>query len=158
MAESMPNEKRERTLSRKALENAIDVKRQEVDNNARLLRELYNAKRTERELNSSSLHEIRTASLCCRQSLDELAALYEQDKWGDYAEEARVTKEFSILERARALPKRHDCPEDALSQSSRGPGAHISIPRFGVVKYTETKIVSRSGLSQETGRVRQNDS
>lgn len=105
-AETATDGKRHRFLSRKALQNAISEKRQEVDKNARALDELYNAARSDQDnLTSKGLAAVNTASLRYKQSLEELGELYEQDKWGDYDEEARITKEFSVLKRAQALAK-----------------------------------------------------
>ncbi|KAK3710874.1 hypothetical protein QZH41_004275 [Actinostola sp. cb2023] len=87
------NEKRHRPLSRKALQNAIESKRRELD---------VNAKRF-------------------RNTLNELTELYQQDQWGDYEEEAKLTTEYSKLERAGNIIKQatDGCHHEVSSQVSR---------------------------------------
>ncbi|KAK3733046.1 hypothetical protein QZH41_000592 [Actinostola sp. cb2023] len=56
-----------------------------------------------------------------RNTLNELTELYQQDQWGDYEEEAKLTTEYSKLERAGNIIKQatDGCHHEVSSQVSR---------------------------------------
>ncbi|KAK3727951.1 hypothetical protein QZH41_004895 [Actinostola sp. cb2023] len=118
------NEKRHRPLSRKALQNAIETKRRELDVNAKVLQELYviaNTAVQNGECSEGKLQSLQTATQKYRNTLNELTELYQQDQWGDYEEEAKLTTEYSKLERAGNVIKQatDGCHHEVSSQVSR---------------------------------------
>ncbi|KAK3735590.1 hypothetical protein QZH41_003620 [Actinostola sp. cb2023] len=135
-ADSAENGKRQRSLSRKALQNAIEEKGQEVQGSAQALKRLCDTAMANHEnVSNERVQAIQTASETYKRTLDELGQLFQQDKWGDYDQEAAIAKEFSVLERARALTRENEHLNDRASQSSSG------------TKYTSASRVSSSSSS-----------
>lgn len=101
-----PDQKRARTLSRKALENAVDEKRREVDCVHKLLKETM---QSAEELSEGSdfeivLRDLRGVSEELKAKIGELRNLYTQDKnkyLGD--EEPLLTSESLTLDQANKL-------------------------------------------------------
>lgn len=119
-------ERRQRRLTQKALQNAIETKRKELDDDARTLQGLYdttNAPLEKGETNEERLQCLQAATWKYRKALNELSKLYDQDRWGDYREEARLTREYSKLEHAndviaRATNVHSDETNSQISQKS----------------------------------------
>ena len=129
------HEKRHRFLSRKALQNAIEAKRKELVNDARILQGLHDtpSEALEKgEHTKQSSQPLQTATQKYKETLDELAELYEQDQWGDYKEEAILTKEYSKLERPRnliagaAINHNHESSSQISQKSHRSSASRAS--------------------------------
>ena len=115
------DQKRHCFPSRKALQNVIETKRKELDAHARILQDAYNKLERER-YDGDDVQPVQTAAENYKETLNQLTELYQQDQWGDFKEEAKLTREYSRLERAHHViaqaASKHSC--ERMSQVSRG--------------------------------------
>ena len=141
-------EKRVRTLSRKALENAVEEKRREIVCVHRLLKETM---RSAKELNEGSdfeiaLRDLRGVSKELRTKLEELRNLYTQDKnnyLGD--EEPLLTSESLTLDQAYKLVEEIKSRQSDKLLETRSRLSHQS---------TRSKISSRASTASSTAKMK----
>ena len=101
-------ERRSRKPSRKALQNAVDRKRDEVNSlNKKLVKMIQAAESPDGSLNTESvLHDLATGSGELNEAIQELIGLYAQDVNNDFGADVLVTRETLTLQRAYAVMKR----------------------------------------------------
>ncbi|KAL9958511.1 hypothetical protein ACROYT_G035537 [Oculina patagonica] len=116
---STSEDKRSRWFTRKGLQSAVDSKRRQLQKDAKNL-EIAHGK--VHPITPQSAANLETATVKYEITLKELADLYAQDRWGDYSEEALLTKEFSSLKIASEPPYRatddQENYEETRSQAS----------------------------------------
>ena len=126
MEQNQGEEKRNRWLTRKALQNAIDIKRRQLQQDAKKLKIAHRESKahpTPLDSTANILGHLQIATSNYEKTLNELANLYAQDRWGDYTDEANLTSEYCTLENVRTVAKAAtdrplDDREDTLSRSS----------------------------------------
>ncbi|KAK3699295.1 hypothetical protein QZH41_006443 [Actinostola sp. cb2023] len=120
------DEKRQRSLSRKALQNEIENKRKELGSDANVLQNAFDNALGKEE--HDDLRLLQDATEKYKETLLQLTELYQHDKWGDYEEEAKLTMEYSRLERAHGVitQARDSQDHDRRSHTSR-QSRHSSI-------------------------------
>ena len=103
MEQDTQDDKQDRRLTRKALQSAIDSKRLQLKKDAKNL-EITHSKVHPTphgsDPNMELLGLLEAATIKYETTLKELADLYAQDQWGDYTQEAHLTREFSALRNA----------------------------------------------------------
>ena len=87
------DEKRRKLFVRKALQNAIEANRGELEKHAEELQRAYNDTDT-MPRTEGHVHSLRDAALRYEKTLTALGDLYEQDRCGDYADKTRLTGEL----------------------------------------------------------------
>ena len=106
MEQATQDDKRDRRLTRKVLQGAIDSKRLQLKKDAKNL-EIAHSKVHPTPHGSDPNTEFlvlpAAATIKCETTLKELADLYAQDQWGDYTQEAHLTREFSALRNTREI-------------------------------------------------------
>lgn len=122
-------EKRNRQLTRKALQGEIESKRSQLQKDAKALEIAHLRGKTHptplrSSVNNDLVCSLEAATEKYEKTLKALADLYGQDRWGDYTGEALLTREFSTLRTARAArtkatDKPRDKPEDHEETNSR---------------------------------------
>lgn len=111
--------KRQRCLSRKALQNEIEGKRKQLDNDALLLQNAFDKALNTDEHGEEDLPFLQNATERYKETLLQLTELYQQDKWDDYKEEAHLTREYSRLERARKTIAQRTAGSQASERASQ---------------------------------------
>lgn len=162
--ETLEEGKRRRTLSQKAIQNAIQTKNSELSTEKKVLKSaadtVYSALQKK-----VSQKEIQTVSQSLEQSLvrykkisEEISALHKQDKWSEPSKQARETPEESkiIMRYAQAAIDEADNYElslmqESLSSSSRRTRCTMSSHR----STSSTSSARRKALAEAAAARRQ---
>ena len=152
-------QKRQRRLSRKALQNAVEKKRHEIGIlHKRLLRVIQSAEGPDDGTNIV-LRDLTTASKEFHGVLQELFSLYEQDVYGDFGEEALLTNESLTLKRAYILidqikRRKSDTLLETSSRRSRHSSRHSKSCRSSSLSSTASsariKALAEAAAARES--------
>ena len=94
---AVQREGRQRTLSRKALQNAIRAKQEQSSDVFKNIKEIIRIVEDPSGCEESYFSDLEAAVEKYRRIVEELSDLYKQDKYNEYAEEAKLTVENSNL-------------------------------------------------------------
>lgn len=147
--------KRKRTLSRKALQNAVWESRDKADHLHKKLRHIISSIQGENWelISKTKLHDLEVITEEFSFTLREIVGLYDQDKCGDYGDEAILLSENLILNDAFMLIKKIKSRQsDELSETQSNISHHSRRSRSSCVSRSSSarlRAVAEAAAARE---------